>query len=174
MHELIFAIMLLLAPRATAGAVLVDVPLWRLEGRWVYPPREVGPLGRTAPAVILEFRSNGEFVEHHCWIIEQKDKSLMISGGDPHVVVVGKWESHGNTIRATRLRVSRTVRVIGGEDPLCSRRTLAFTVRTRGVAGDIGEGGMGIYSKVDRLVCPDFEAYVNEARQSNVACGGAV
>ena len=70
MVQIIVAVVLLTVAPVSASAVPVDVPLWRLEGRWLYPPKEAGPLGRTAPAIILEFRSNGEFVEHHCWVIE--------------------------------------------------------------------------------------------------------
>src|SRR5688572_18322952 len=87
----------------------VGVLLVRIDTPWVYPPPEVGNRTRTAPATVLLFRSNGEYVEHHFWVIEQADKTLRMSLGDGHVVVVGSWRLGGNGAIATRRIVDRTV-----------------------------------------------------------------
>lgn len=44
---------------------------------------------RTAPAVVLYFGKNGEFVRDDCWLI-RSGKSISISNGDPHNEYVGR------------------------------------------------------------------------------------
>jgi hypothetical protein len=56
---------------------------------------------RSAPATLVLFRANGEYVEHHFWAIEQTDKEVTMSAGGPHVVVVGSWRQAGSRILAT-------------------------------------------------------------------------
>jgi hypothetical protein len=122
----------MMIPALLLAAILstpTNTLLWRRDGAWVYPPKDVGSSSRTAPATILVFRANGEFIEHHCWIIEGQGY-ITISGGDPHVVVVGTWRSSGTEIRARRLRIERTVRAIG-RDPICDRASSPMTTACR-------------------------------------------
>ncbi len=155
-----------------AAESFTDRPLFRRVGAWSQAPSAIGQSYRSAPATILVFRAGGEYIEHHCWIIEKPDLSVIISPGDPHVVVVGRWQQEGTVVRATRMRVARTVEPVGGHDPLCAVRQLVFSVRGGSVTGNADDGESGTYIPM-RLDSADFEAYVNEAKRSPVSCGGA-
>lgn len=144
--------------------------LVRVDAAWSYPPPEVHA-GRTAPATIVVFKSSGEYVEHHCWVIEQIDGSFTISGGDPHVVAVGTWQQQGDQIRAHREAIERTVRLIGGGDPLCQAPEPNFAVRVGRIFGSAGADRPGEY-RAWKVESSDFEAYVKEARRGT-KCPGA-
>ncbi len=112
---------LALAPHPGGQPRVPHQPLLRIQGEWVSPPPEIENPIRTAPATLVLFRANGEYVEHHFWIIEQSDKQASMSAGDPHVVVVGTWRQDGSRILATRERVARTVRVAAAAPILSAR-----------------------------------------------------
>lgn len=140
-----------------------DRMLWRVEP-WV--TRESV---RTAPATIVIFRSNGEYVEFHAWVIEQPDSSVYISSERQNVAIVGRWVKENSTIKATRERVARRIPAAGAE-PLCAEPHLTFTITGNSVTGSAGQKEPGPYSPVTRLVAPDFQSYVERAKQSAVAC----
>lgn len=75
----------------------------------------------------------------------------------------------GKELRVRRLRIARTVRAIG-RDPLCDTPELLFEVRKDRVYGDAGEGRSGTYRPLKHLESSDFEAYVNEAKSSDIVC----
>jgi hypothetical protein len=147
-------------------------PLLRVQGEWVSPPPEIDNPIRSAPATLVLFRANGEYVEHHFWAIEQQDKEVSMSAGDPHVVVVGTWRQAGSRILATRKRIARTVRVIGGADPLCKEPIATFFIKGSGVSGKVGAQVEGMYLPNAKLRLPtDFEVYTEEARAASSRCG---
>jgi hypothetical protein len=158
-----FAVALLLLACHSAPSVPVNQQLWRTDGPWVQPASN-NP-ARKARATILVFRSDHEFVELHCWLIEQPDTTLYISSTDPRVMIVGRWEQRGSQIEATRQRIAH-----GAKDPLCKEKQIAFRISGTSVIGNAGGAGPGSYSVVTRLVAPDFEFYVKEARESPVTC----
>ncbi len=138
-----------------------DRQLWRIEGQWV-TPRDSNV--RTALATIIVFRSSGEFVERHCRLIEQPDSTVYIASTGPQIVAVGVWKQSGDVVSATRQKIFRSTRSEGPE-PLCDHPHIPFRVEGNSVSG---EGGA--YAPVTRLVAPDFESYVNEAKRSSVTC----
>jgi hypothetical protein len=141
-----------------------DRPLWRIEGQWV-TPRDANV--RTALATIIVFRSSGEFVEVHCRLIEQPDTTVYIASTGARVVSVGRWKQDGARVTATRQRVFRSTGSKGRE-PLCDQPRLEFHVDSNSVSGQ-----SGTYAPVTRLVAPDFESYVNEAKRSSITCSSA-
>lgn len=66
--------------------VTVNTVLLRLDAPWTYPSPEADRRVRTAPATIATFRAGGEFVELHCWLIEQPDETLYIASRNSRVV----------------------------------------------------------------------------------------
>lgn len=146
--------------------VPLDRMLWRVEP-WV--TRESV---RTAPATIVIFRSNGEYVEFHGWVIEQPDTSVYISSDRQYVAIVGRWTKDGSTIRTTREQIARRT-PLAGADPLCAQSALTFSIVGNSVTGSAGQAETGTYSPVTRLVAPDFQSYVDKAKKSGIACGGA-
>jgi hypothetical protein len=150
---------------------LPEVPLnqqlWRLDGPWVSPP---GSSARKARATILVFRSGHEFVEFHCWLIEQPDSTLYISSEDPHVMIAGQWVQEKSAIKATRRSIARSQPFKGPRDPLCDQARLDFRISGNSVTGNAGADKPGTYSVVTRLVAPTFESWVKEARSSPVRC----
>lgn len=167
-------ILITLALAASLGAQsqVPQQPLLRIQGEWVSPPPEIENPTRSAPATLVLFRANGEYVEHHFWAIEQSDKTLSMSSGDPHVVVVGTWRLAGSRILATRKRVARTVQVLGGPDPLCNEPIATFFLKGRGVSGKVGAQRYSMYLPDPKLRLPeDFEVYTQEARASSSRCG---
>src|SRR6266446_6935181 len=167
MKVLLALIALALASNSPAQAHVPHQPLLRIQGQWVSPPPEIDNPTRSAPATVVLFRANGEYVEHHFWVIEQRDKTLTMSSGDPHVVVVGTWRLAGSRILATRERIARTVHVLGGVDPLCNEPIASFFLRGNGVSGKVGAQVNSLYLPNPKLRLPeDFEVYIQEARTS--------
>jgi hypothetical protein len=115
---------------------------------------------RTAPAVIISFRKSGEYIEHYCRVIEQPDQTVYISSSDPHVIAIGDWKKRGSQMIATRSLISRP----GGS--LCG--AVAFDVTGNSVVSKDGQ-----FSPVTRLVSPDFEIYVNDARRTATRCASS-
>jgi len=149
----------------------VNTMLLRLDAPWLYPSADAGSRVRTAPATIVVFRASTEYVELHCWLIEHPDETLYISSREPRVVVLGSWKQKRSELQVTRTRVARSVPVNAPVDPLCSESHLTFRITGNSVTGNAGESGEGSYSPVTRLVSPDFESYVDQARRSPVTCG---
>ncbi len=139
--------------------------LWKLDSPWISPSRD-NPV-RTAQATLLIFRSNGEFVEDHCELIEQPDGTVYILSKSAHVTAVGRWEQRRSIIHARRQSIARTVGIPLPKDPLCEAE-LSFQISGNSVVGTLGLGGS--YSPVARLVAPDFESFVKRARSSPVRC----
>lgn len=164
MRRLILALILL------AGCHRYEVPLgqwlWRLDGTWTTPPnhREI----RIAPATIIVFRPDHEYVELHCWVIERADETVYIATNSPRITVVGEWQQNGSRIAATRKSVGVTARFSGSTTPYCA--PLTFLLSGKSVTGDATGKGEGLYAPVTRLVAPDFEYYVKEARSSPSKC----
>ncbi len=123
----------------------------------------MAPNVRRGAAKFISFRANGEYVEHVCYVIEQPDTSLYISHSDPHLITIGNWVRDHDEIVATRKIIARQTPYAGGNDPLCSEARFS-------VSGNSVIGKDGPYSPVTRLVAPDFESYVNDARRSGKPC----
>jgi hypothetical protein len=169
--KLAYIVLLALAANPGARFHVPHQPLLRVQGAWVSAPPEVENPSRSAPATLVLFRANGEYVEHHFWAIEG-DKEVFMSAGDPHVVVVGTWRQAGSRIVATRKSIARTVQVIGGADPLCEEPIATFFIKGAGVSGKVGARGEGAYLPNTKLHLPaDFEVYTDEARKSSSRCG---
>jgi hypothetical protein len=140
-----------------------DRQLWRVEGQWVAPSNANV---RTAVGTIIVFRSSGEFVERTCHLIEQQDSTVYIARTGAQVVAVGVWKQSGDVVTATRQRIFRSPRG-ASPDPLCSKPHPTFRVDP---GGNSVTGEEGTYSPITRLVSPDFESYVDEAKRSPVTC----
>jgi len=165
-------IALALAANPGVPAHVPHQPLLRIQGEWVSPPPEIGNPTRSAPATVVLFRPNGEYVEHHFWVIEQRNGEMYLSPGDPHVVVVGTWRLAGSRLLATRGRIARTVPFLGGADPLCAEPIVTFFLKGSGVRGKVGAPVSGLYRPNPKLRLPaDFEVYTQEARTSSSRCG---
>ena len=145
--------------------VPVNVQLLRFDGPWVQAKSV-----RMARSTIIVFRSDQEFVEFHCWLIEQPDTTLYISSTDPHVTIVGKWTQYREEIRATRKSIARSVPFAGPTDPLCAEKSMTFRISGTSVIGNAGGARSGAYTVVTRFVAPLFESYVKEARASSDKC----
>lgn len=133
--------------------------LWRLD-EWRTP---AGSRGRTAAAVIISFRASGEYVEHYARVIEEADQTVYFSESGPHILVIGRWLKRDAEVIATRNIVWRSAGPSAIVDPLCGDVTF-------GVTGKSMISKEGQYSPVTRLVSPDFEFYVNDARKKGTAC----
>jgi len=85
---------------------------------------------------------------------------------------VGRWKQDGDTVNVTREKVGQRIAVPfgGGVHPLCRNPQLSFQVNGNTVSGNAGEKTPGTYAPVTRLVAPDFESYVDEAKRSPIAC----
>ena len=151
------------------AAVPLNTQLWRIDAEWLTPP---GANVRTAPATILVFRSGGEYVELHCQLIEQPDTTVYIRSGGQFISAVGKWKQDGDTITVTREKIGENIAkpFAGGVHPLCRHAQLTFKITGNAVSGSAGEKTSGTYAPVTRLVAPDFESYVNEAKSSPITC----
>jgi hypothetical protein len=127
--------------------------LWRV-GEWKTPE---GTQIRTAPAVFISFRKSGEYVEHYTRVIEQPDQTVYISSSAPHLVAVGRWKRRRNEVEATRDLVSANATKLCG-----------------GLKYEVGEssirGAEGDFTRITRLVAPDFEDYINDAKRKGVRC----
>ena len=149
----------------------VNTMLLRLDAPWMYPSADSGRRVRTAPSTIVVFRASTEYVELHCWLIEHPDETLYISSREPRVVVLGRWKQKRSALEVWRARVARSVPVNAPVDPLCVESRITFHISGNSVTGNAGGSGEGGYSPVTRLVSPDFESYVDQARRSPVKCG---
>lgn len=139
--------------------------LWRIDGAWASAPNRQNV--RLAPATILAFRNGHEYVELHSWLIEQPDQTVYIAARAPRISIVGRWERERNEIKVTRTNVAPSGRVTLSIEP-CSHVTFHFSGNS--LTGNAGGAGEGIYSPVTRLVSPDFESYVNEAKRAVTQC----
>ena len=162
MTVVIFVILVACRPRPE---VPIGQWLWRIDGAWESAPNRQNV--RLAPATILAFRSGNEYVELHTWLIEQPDQTVYIAARGPHVAVVGRWERSRSEIKVTRTNVARSGRVTISIEP-CSQVTFHFSGNS--LTGNAGGSGEGVYSPVTRLVSPDFESYVNEAKRVLTQC----
>lgn len=147
-----------------------DTLLWRINEEWVRPEQGGGQV-RTAPATIISFRSSGEYIEHHCVLIEQPDQSVYIASRGPRIVAIGKWERDGDGVVVRRETVGRTPARSGAE-PFCSQPPLKFRVEGKSVSGSVG-AMTGTWSPVTRLIAPDFESYIKRARETGQRCGAS-
>ena len=153
------ALLALLVSACSRGPeVPVNTLLWRLE-----PWSQIEPNVRRAPAKFVSFRANGEYIEHFCYVIEQADTSVYISHSDPHVITIGHWDFRRPEVVVTKQIISRARPYNGSKDPLCSGT--AYTISGNSVLGADGQ-----YSPVTRLVAPDFEEYVKDARRTGKPC----
>ena len=136
-----------------------DTMLWRLDRDWT-------PAGdaRSARVTVLTFRSSGEFVELHCWVIERSDSTVYVASDRPRVVAVGRWTREKDTVTATREKVA------GAPQSFCGQPRLTFELANGAVNGDAGNGTTGAYTRVTRLVAPEFESYVRDAKRSPITC----
>lgn len=161
---------LLVAAACHRAVVPRDTQLWRVDAPWLTPP---GAAVRTAPGTILAFRSSGEYVELHCQLIEQPDQTVYIRSGGQFIAAVGKWKQNGDRIDVTREKVGENIAkpFAGGVHPLCRDAHIEFRIDGQSVTGQAGEKTPGTYAPVTRLVAPDFESYVNEAKRSPIECG---
>lgn len=157
--RLVFALLLVAAACSHGPEVPVNTLLWRL-GEWRTP---AGSRGRTAAAVVISFRASGEYVEHYCRVIEESDEAVYIVGDGPHIIVIGRWLKRDGEVTATRNTIWRSAGPPAPRDPLCGDVT--FTVTGKSVITKEGQ-----YSPVTRLVTPDFEVYVNDARKKGTSC----
>lgn len=163
-------VLLMLAACSRPAKVPLDTQLWRLDADWMTPQ---GATVRTAPATILVFRTSGEYVEVHCQLIEQPDQTVYMRSGAQFISAVGKWRQSGATIHVTREKIGEKIaRPFAGPGvhPLCRHADLTFQISGNSVTGNAGEKTPGAYAPVTRLVAPDFESYVNEAKRSPITC----
>lgn len=142
--------------------------LFRVDGQWQTPAAMRGQKVRSAPATIVYFRDDKEYFEMHFTVIEQNDDTLYISGNLPRASVIGKWQQDGETINVTREKISRP----DVAKFLCA--PLTFHISGHSVTGNAGATSDGMYAPVTRLVAPDFQSYLKEARQSTNYCPGYV
>ena len=151
-----------------APAVPVNTLLLRMDAPWMEPA--AGRQIRTAPATILSLRASGEFAELHCWLIEQPDETLYVASRTPRVAAIGTWKRHGDDVEVTRTQIARTVPLNAAVDPLCSASPLLFSISGNSIVGNAGSTSTGGYAPVTRLVAPEYESYVTEARRSSTVC----
>ena len=140
--------------------------LFRADGPWQTPASMRGEKVRSSPATIIYFRGDNEYFEMHFTVIEQNDETLYISGNLPRASALGKWSQSGDTITITRERISRP----DVSQFLCAPLKLKITGHS--VTGNAGGTSDGMYAPVTRLVAPDFQTYLKEARQSTIYCPG--
>jgi hypothetical protein len=146
--------------------------LLRLDSPWTEAMQDGGRKIRVAPATVIVFRTKEEYVELHCRLIEQPDETLYIYSRTPRVVsVLGRWKQKDSKIEAVRKRVARSVPFSAPIDPLCAEARLTFKISGNSVLGNASGLGEGMYAPVTRLVAPDFESYVDQARRSPITCG---
>jgi len=150
---LLLALALVLSGCGSRPELPVNTMLWRLDREWA----QAGQV-RTATATILSFRSSGEFVELHTWVVERPDSTVYIASDRPRVAAAGRWTREDDVVTATRARVSPAGR------SFCSEPPLTFRITATSVTGNAGGAGEGAYSPVTRLVAPEFESYIKEAK----------
>ena len=141
--------------------------LLRIDAPWATPAAMKGQKIRSAPATIVYFRNDKEYFELHFTLIEQNDETLYVSENLPRASAIGKWVQNGETITVTRQKVSRPDVIVF----LC--KPLTFHISGFSVVGNAGGKREGMYAPVTRLVAPDFQTYLKEARESQIMCPGA-
>ncbi|HEY8133691.1 MAG TPA: hypothetical protein VII12_17565 [Thermoanaerobaculia bacterium] len=145
--------------------VPVNQFLVHLDAPWVTPPEAAGRKVRTAPATVVSFRNEGEYLEVHCQLIEQPDTTLYVSSDHHHIAVVGHWTlQKDSTISVVREKVARP----GSAKVLC--KPITFRISGKSAVGDAIGRGEGSYSPVTGFELPDIDIYMSEARQSPVTC----
>ena len=128
-----------------------DTQMWRVEGQW----EDQGNSIRTARATILAFRSSGEYVELHTAVIERPDGTIYFMARQPKTAAVGTWEQSWSKVEAKRQKV---VGVPCG--------TVTYKVNKNNSVTD----NLGTYEPISRLVAPEFETFVNQAK-AGTPCG---
>ena len=156
----------LVAAGCHRNEVPIGIWLWRMDGPWT--KAEVRQSIRIAPATVIVFRPDHEYVELHCWVIERADDTLYIATNSPRVTVVGDWQKHWSRIAIARKSVGVSARFGGSTAPYCT--PLTYHLSGSSVSGDASGKGEGPYVPSTRLVAPDFEYYVKEARSSPSRC----
>ncbi len=145
--------------------VPVNQFLVHLDAPWVTPAEAAGRRVRTAPATVVSFRSEGEYFELHCQLIEQPDTTLYVSSDHHHIAVVGHWMLQKDyTISVVREKVARP----GSTKVLC--KPITFRISGNSAVGDAIGRGEGSYSPVTRLLMTEIDVYLSEAKQSPATC----
>lgn len=145
----------------------VNTVLWRLDSPWTSPPDV--PNARVAKATLISFRSGDEFIEHHCEVIERSGDAVYIVSRGPRLVAVGTWTKSRAEVRAKRRSVHRKPPGGGGVDPACATGDLVFRIEGQTLIGETADM-RGVWSPLTRLVSPDYESYINLARNSPSKC----
>ncbi len=101
-------------PTPASASSVVDKVWMHLDGPWQSPPPDLELKTRTAPATLFRLSKNGEFSLIRCYVIEQADKSLLISSGDGQVISIGTWKEDASGITATYRLVDQMVEPVGG------------------------------------------------------------
>ena len=140
--------------------------LLRVDGPWQTPAAMKNEKIRSAPATIVYFRDDQEYFELHFTVIEQNDQTLYISSNLPRASALGHWEKSGDTVNVTRSKISR------GDVAKFLCGPLTFKISGHSVTGNAGGTSDGMYAPVTRLVAPDFQSYLKEARESHFLCPG--
>ena len=166
-------VFLLVIPYVGTDGPPVNVTLLRIQGPWASPPVELEIKSRTAAATAILFRSDGDYIEHHFWVIEQADKSLNFSAGDGHVVAIGTWRRTDDRIVVTRKIVLRTVSILNSDDPICARPDVEFLAASDYVRGTIGSSTVGEYRNNVKLSRSEFESYAALAKRDGKKCATA-
>lgn len=98
--------------------LFLDKVWMHIDGPWEAPPPEVGLQTRTASVTLLRALSNGEFSLMRCLLIEQPDKTFVISRGDGQMVFLGRWKERGTEIEVRfRLLYANVLPVDGPRPP---------------------------------------------------------
>ena len=165
LKRFVLALVLLVAG-CHRNEVPIGIWLWRLDGPWTNAQART-PI-RIAPVTVIVFRPDHEYVELHCWVIERADDTLYVATNSPRVSVVGQWEKHWSRIEVKRKSVGTSARFGGSTAQYCA--PLTYHLSGQSVSGDAAGKGEGLYPPSTRLVAPDFEYYVKEARNSATRC----
>jgi hypothetical protein len=162
-----FALVLILLAGCHRNEVPIGIWLWRLDGPWT--KAEARQPIRIAPVTVIVFRPDHEYVELHCWVIERADDTLYVATNSPRITVVGEWQKHWSRIEVTRKSIGVSSRFGGSTAQYCA--PLTYHLSGSSVSGDASGGkGEGLYAPSTRLVAPDFEDYVKQARSSPTRC----
>ena len=145
----------------------VNTVMWRLDGPWTTPAGTSD--ARVAKATLISFRSGDEFIEHHCELIERGGDAVYIVSSGPRLVATGTWTKKRAEVRARRQSVHRKPPSGGGLDPACSTPELVFRIEGQTLIGETADMS-GVWSPLTRLVSPDYESYINLARNSPAKC----
>ena len=166
LRRLLLALVLL-----SAGCHRNEVPigtwLWRLDGDWTSAQGARTPI-RIAPVTVIVFRPDHEYVELHCWVIERPDDTMYLSTNSPRVAIVGEWQKNWSRIEVKRKAVATSARFGGSTAQYCE--PITYHLSGQEVRGDASGKGEGLYPPSTKLVAPDFEYYVKEARNSSTRC----